>query len=81
MGADVTARERAILELVTTPGGTLRSAATVLGISERTVGRQLKTLCARLGVKTAAQAMRLVLDRRTPLDVTRPARPRAHLTP
>ena len=51
-----TARELQVLRAVCRPGASVRSAANELGISPHTARGYLRSLYARLGVSTAAQA-------------------------
>lgn len=57
-----TARELEVLDAVTRPGATRRSAARRLGISEATVRAHLRQLYAKLGVSSEAQAWRRVAE-------------------
>jgi LuxR family quorum sensing-dependent transcriptional regulator len=54
------ARELEVLQLLCRPGADRRSVAWTLGLSERTVDSHLRSLYRRLGVSSAAQAVKTV---------------------
>lgn len=60
-----TARELEVLAAVTKPNATQATAARALGISQSTVKGTLATLYAKLNVRTAGQAIRVVHERET----------------
>lgn len=62
MDADLTAREREVLELLCN-AASYREVALLLGISEGTVQTHIKRIYSKLGVSSKADAVRMVLGR------------------
>ena len=61
IGADLTVREREVLELVCN-SASYREVASVLGISQGTVQTHIKNIYRKLGVTSKAEAVRMALS-------------------
>ena len=58
-------REWQVLDLITRPGGSYKTAATALGVSRFTVKQHVHSILRKLNVATTGQAARRLLEAET----------------